>query len=162
MPQRPRPHIDTTPKIPFTRAAYEKMRDRRRQLNQLHTEVMQRLKDAREQGDLSENGAYKYAKFELGNIRRELGKLSPLLANGVIVEPTTVSNTIDFGRTITISADGQPFTFMLVSKHESDPSAQKLSTDSPIGAAVEGKRPGDTVTVQTPTGEKIYSIVSVS
>ncbi len=70
------------PKIPFTRAAFQKMIERRKQLHDLREETLVRLKAAREMGDLSENGAYRYAKFELGNIGRELAAAQLFTARG--------------------------------------------------------------------------------
>jgi transcription elongation factor GreA len=148
------------PKIPFTRAAFEKMIRRRKELYDLREEVLVRLKAAREMGDLSENGAYRYAKFELGNIGRELRQLNFLIRDGEIRERTT-DGTIDFGATITLSGPRGKLTFMLVSEHESDPAQQKLSLASPIGAAFLGKKIGDRVKVETPGGTVEYLIEKV-
>ena len=149
------------PLIPFTKQAFNAMRQKRAKFYQLKTEVMGRLKDAREQGDLSENGAYKYAKFELGNIRRELRKLNYLIENGEVRESVASHTMAMFGHTITVDDGNKLMTFMLVSKHESNPSEQKISTDSPLGSAVNGKRVGEEVKVTTPRGTKKYRIITI-
>ncbi len=153
--------IDNKPKIWFTRAAFQKMKERRVALVELEKEVMERLKAARAMGDLSENGAYQYAKFELGNIRRELRRLAFLIENGMAGEEKQHYDRIDFGCTFTLFNGKTRLTFMLVSEHESNPAEGKLSRQSPIGRAVYRKQVGETVTVQTPSGRQELEIVSV-
>lgn len=148
-------------KIPFTKTAYEKLQQDFAKFTKERVEVMERLITAREMGDLSENGAYKYAKFELGDIGRQLKKIKNLLENGEIVEVST-TDTAGFGSTITISHNKKESTYMLVTQHESNPMENKLSVESPIGTALLGKKAGDIVTVQTPVGEKQYTIISVN
>lgn len=147
-------------KIPFTRQAYEQMQSRFTELKIKREEVLIRLKEAREMGDLSENGAYQYAKFELGNIGRELRRLRQLLRDGEIVE-RKASDGIGFGHTVTLKGP-KTLTFMLVSEHESDPVKGKLSLQSPIGQAVIGKKAGETVRVETPAGKISYVIEKVA
>ncbi len=152
--------------IPFTPQKYQEMQDKVTQLEKLKEEVMQRLVTARAMGDLSENGAYKYAKFEIGNVKRQLRRFNYLLANGY---PTTQTNKnpnhgISFGDTITIERlddTKKQLTFMIVSQHESDPTENKLSFDSPIGKAVMDKKIGDEVKVKTPSGDIFYLILKV-
>lgn len=148
------------PRIPFTQEAFDKMHAEVDRLVQYREEVVVRLQAAREQGDLSENGAYKYAKMELGNIGRQLRDLKYKLTFGYVpVKATT--GAIDFGTTVTIQDDQRTMTFMLVSQHESDPTKNKLSTTSPIGQAVKGKKVGDVVEVQAPAGVVRWEIVKV-
>lgn len=134
------------------------------ELSALREEVMERLVTAREMGDLSENGAYKYAKFELGNIGRQLKRLQHLLEVGYPVEKSTAqSSTVDFGSTVTVQKVGtqDSKTFTVVSKHESDPSKDLLAFTSPMGKAVMHKTVGDTVTLTTPRGDVSYRITSI-
>lgn len=148
-------------RIPFTKDAYEKIQKEFDRLTELRKEVIIRLQIAREQGDLSENGAYKYAKFELGDIGRKLRDLSYQLKHGVITNKSANSESIDFGAEITLKNSDREMTFMLVSEYESDPLKNKLSTKSPIGQAVIGKKKGDQITVQTPGGVVEWEIVEV-
>jgi transcription elongation factor GreA len=146
--------------IPLTQAAMDENRAEKKRLQQLRVEVLGRLQIAREMGDLSENGAYTAAKFELGNIGRQLRYINHLLAHGVVVSSTT-GNTVGFGSTVTLSNKGKQLAFMLVSQHESDPQKNKLSLESPIGAATVGKKVGDMVIVSTPRGEVEYEVIGV-
>ena len=152
-----------TPKvhsIPFTKDAYEKLKADLYALKKRREEVVVRLTAAREQGDLSENGAYKYAKQELGEIGRQMRHLKYQLLFGYAATAKS-GGVIDFGSTVTIKNDSREITFMLVSEYESNPSEKKLSTSSPIGSAVIGKKVGDTVTIALPNGETSYTIIAV-
>ena len=123
-------------KIPFTPQKYKEMEDKVAELEALRKEVMERLVTAREMGDLSENGAYKYAKF-----------------------------TVDFGSWVTVQKnDGsnKELKFCIVSKHESEPVAQKIAYSSPMGKAVMRKKAGEVITVATPTGDVSYTIIAVA
>lgn len=151
-------------RIPFTPAAYQKMQQDLAALLVKEQEVIERLRVAREMGDLSENGAYRYAKFELGNVRRQIRQLRHLLGHGEVVHPRDPQSGIGFGNTVTVanlSAAGKHVTYILVSKHESDPRAGKLSMEGPLGQALLGKKAGEQIAVTVPTGVLRYEIVQV-
>ncbi len=157
------PIAPPTPKIPFTQAAYTAMQVEFDRLTQERKAVIERLQTAREMGDLSENGAYKYAKIELGSVGRQLRELNHLLKNGEVTAKTTNPSQVGFGSSVTLQRQdtGVKITFLIVSTHESDPLEHKLSTASPIGQAISGKKLGDTVLVQTPGGAVSYTIVEL-
>ncbi|HZZ98812.1 MAG TPA: GreA/GreB family elongation factor [Candidatus Saccharimonadia bacterium] len=146
--------------IPFTREAYEHMHREVARLQHELDEVKVRLQTAREMGDLSENGAYHAAKFELGSITRELRRLRGLLKQGKITERAP-GDGIGFGSTVTLKRDNRETSYLLVSMHESDPKEHKLSMESPLGKAVLGKHVGEVVEVQTPGGKAEYSITAI-
>lgn len=152
-----------TPKIPFTQLAYAEMKSEEARLKHELKEVMERLKVAREMGDLSENGAYKYAKFEIGSIKRQLRQLNYLLTNGQVFSPNLKTDQARFGNTVKVltSSSPKPFSFMLVSTHEADPLNGKLSTESPIGKALLNKQAGDSFEVQTPKGIVRYTLLEI-
>lgn len=150
-----------TKTIPFTASAYEELRAKWQRLTIEREEVKKRLAIAREQGDLSENGAYKYAKIELGDIGRELRRLRHLLDQGYVSDRTTQVGVIGFGATVTLQLGPKNRRYLLVSQHESNPAAGKLSLESPLGQALLGKKKGDIVTVQAPAGATQYTIVAV-
>lgn len=154
--------MSTPQSIPFTQDAYEKIKSDVKKLQQERVEIMERLKTAREMGDLSENGAYKYAKFELGRVSRQLRDLKHLLTHGVVTQKANNTSQVDFGSTVTIQNPDQELTFTLVSEHESDLSAQKLSMTSPIGSALMGKSVGDTITIDAPAGSISYTIIQLT
>ncbi|HSW89419.1 MAG TPA: GreA/GreB family elongation factor [Patescibacteria group bacterium] len=146
--------------IPFTAKYYQHLKDEVIRLHTLREEVVGRLAIAREQGDLSENGAYKYAKMELGDIGRQLRELHRLLFEGKIVEHTH-PGVVEFGATVTLVKDKKPITYVLVSAFESDPAAHKLSIDSPLGLTLLGKKKGDMCELRAPAGMIQYDIQNV-
>lgn len=155
-----------TPTIPFTKEAYDSLKIEKARLLQLRVEVSQRLKEAREQGDLKENEAYQYAKFELGNIGRQLRDINYRLQHGYVaaLAAAGAATSAQFGTTITLKnlENNTELTFMLVSEFESNPAEKKLSTSSPIGAAALGKKLNEIIVVTTPNGPKTFQIVSIS
>ncbi len=148
------------PEIPFTAAAYHQLQLDVDRLTAERKEVMIRLQTAREMGDLSENGAYIYAKFELGSISRQLAQLNHLLKNGVVVEKSNL-DIVDFGCTVTLEQRGKFTSYTLVSIHESNLEQHKLSTESPIGKALLGKKVGDQVVISVPNGEITYTVTKI-
>lgn len=148
------------PKIQFTKEGYQKLETDFNQLTAKRREVVIRLQTAREMGDLSENGAYKAARFELGSTDRELRRLGYLLKVGAIT-PKTGGDSIGFGSQVTVSHGENQQVFTLVSQYESDLSKQKLSTEGPLGNALLGKKVGESVTITAPTGKKTYLILKV-
>ena len=151
--------------IPFTTQKYKEMQLKVVELEEEREEVMQRLIEARAMGDLSENGAYKYAKFELGNINRQLKRFKGLLAQGFPAPKNTgVTGSIDFGSTVTIQnmQTKKIKSFMIVSGHESDPALGKIAYSSPMGKALMRKKVGDEVIVKTPSGDMKISIIKIA
>ncbi|OGJ15898.1 MAG: hypothetical protein A2632_01895 [Candidatus Pacebacteria bacterium RIFCSPHIGHO2_01_FULL_46_16] len=149
------------PPIPFTPPAYAQLQTDRARLQKERKEVMIRLQTAREMGDLSENGAYRYAKFELGSIGRQLRRINHLLEHGMVVQQAKHSQ-VQFGSSVTLTGPKGTQTVLIVSEHESDPTQHKLAMTSPIGAAIMGKVAGDCVNVVTPRGAVQYTIVTIA
>jgi transcription elongation factor GreA len=148
-------------KIPFTQEGLDKIHQDILQHEQNRVEVLVRLQTAREMGDLSENGAYKAAKWELGGIDRELRRLRYLSRMGFVSE-SKGGQTIGFGSQVKVTLNGRQNQFMLVNEFESNPNQGKISVDSPIGQALMGKKAGDSVTVSAPAGLITYKIDSVT
>ena len=149
------------PAIPFTQEAFDKMKAELAQLKIERKAVLIRLQAAREMGDLSENGAYTYAKLELGSISRQQRELRHLIDNGK-VQHASSTGSVGFGNTVVLqTAEGKKIAYTIVSIHESDLAAHKLSTESPLGSAIMGKKIGEKVNVQAPSGEKIYTVVEI-
>jgi transcription elongation factor GreA len=155
-------HSTLIPKtIQFTEEGYQKLLDEAKRLNEKRPATVESLRVAREMGDLSENGAYKAARFELSAIDRELRRVNNLLRYGVVVK-TQNNGTVQFGSTVTISDGKKDMTFMLVEGFESDPKEHKLSMKSPIGHAVFGKKIGENIVVTTPSGLKHFTVTAIS
>jgi transcription elongation factor GreA len=120
-----------------------------------------RLREAIQQGDLSENADYSAAKEEQAFLEGRVQEIEEILANHVIIEKKS-NGLVEIGSTITIQADGEePETYYIVGTQEADPGKGRISHESPIGVAVIGHKKGDKVTAQTPGGSFEFTIVSV-
>lgn len=111
--------------------------------------VLVSLQRAREMGDLSENGAYTSARFELSNVDRELRRIEYNLKYGVIKEADG-RDKVGFGNQVTVEINGKEYTYLLVGTQESDPKKAMISLESPIGMALLGKAVGEIAVVTMP------------
>ena len=147
--------------IPFTRTGYDKLIADQARLQQKRAETVVRVQTAREMGDLSENGAYKYGRMELGDIGRQLREISFLLKNAVVT-PAQKNGIVGFGSVVTVTAPTGEKTFTMVSEYESDPQQNRLSMTGPIGQALTGKKVSDKVTIKVPAGTVTYEIKALA
>lgn len=146
--------------IKFTQEGYKKLEEDHKNFLSRRKEAVIKLKTAREGGDLSENGAYKAARFELSFVDREIRRITYLLRFGEI-HKSTEKNIIDFGHKVTVWNGKKEQMFTLVNEFEASPKEEKISIKSPLGKALIGKKPGDVVVITTPAGEAKYSVVTV-
>jgi transcription elongation factor GreA len=127
-------------------------------------EVADRIRQAREFGDISENSEYDEAKNEQGLLERRIGELQRRIRNVKVVDPSeTEQDAVDLGTRVTLRVVGNGWerTFQIVGANESDPTSGKLSHASPVGKAVLKKKVGEKVMVSTPRGATEYEIVNV-
>ena len=140
------------------KAEVEEMETRGRQ------EGAERIRIAREWGDLKENAEYHDAKNSLALLERRITILRERLDNAVVVEAAEGDeDVVRFGSRVEVvdETSGRPATYTLVGQAEADISTGKLSADSPVGRALAGARAGDVVTVPTPRGSRELRVVSV-
>jgi transcription elongation factor GreA len=121
---------------------------------------VQRLADAREEGDLSENSEYAAAKQDLSFIDGRILELEEILHSAKVVT-NHKKGAIDVGSTVTLHMNGKHEQFTLVGEWEADPKNKKISHSSPLGKALLGKKPGETIEVEAPAGKIQYRIVSI-
>lgn len=125
--------------------------------------VIEAIKDARAQGDLSENADYDAARTEQAEVEGRIKELEFMLANATIIEKKD-SHLIDVGSTVTISYvdDDEEEVYHIVGRMEADPFDNKISNESPIGKAILGKKEGDMVEIASPTGSYQIKVVKVA
>lgn len=127
-------------------------------------EVAQKLKEAREQGDLSENAEYDAAKDEQRDIETEIAELEEILKNCEIIQETTKGKDKVKMESVVVLHDvefDEDIEYTIVGSSEADSLNNKISNESPLGAALIGKKKGETVKIEAPAGEIEYKIVSV-
>lgn len=124
-------------------------------------EVGERLKKAKELGDLSENSEYFEAREEQAQVETRIGELEDMVKNAEIIEKTYAGAIVSIGATIQVEKNGQRRKFTIVGSNEAKPEAGLISNESPLGTAFLGKKAGDTVSAKTPSGIAEYKIVSI-
>ncbi len=126
-------------------------------------EVAEAIKQAKEEGDLSENSAYDEAKSAQAFLEGRIQTLEAQLREAVVIEETAEKGVVALGRTVTITEDGtdDPETYRIVGSAESDSLNGVISNESPMGSALMGKRVGDVVTVKAPSGEFKVKILKI-
>ena len=125
--------------------------------------VIEAIKDARSQGDLSENADYDAARAEQAEVEGRIKELEYMLENAKIIQKES-GHVVGLGSTVTISYvdDDDTEVYSIVGSMEADPFENKISNESPIGKAIINKSEGDTVEISSPTGSYQIKIVSVA
>ena len=121
-------------------------------------EVQQKIKEAREQGDLSENAEYDADKDEQRDIEARIEEIDNILKNAeVVAEDEGDADSINIGCTVKIKDldFGEVLEYKIVGSTESDVLNGKISNESPVGVALIGSKTGDVVEVETPSGEMV-------
>ena len=126
--------------------------------------MAERIKSARELGDLKENAEYHIAKEDQAHLETKIKRLQDRLRKAVVVEADASTGTFAFGCTAEVvdEGSGKTMTWTLVGPTEADLGAGKLSAESPVGAALVGAAEGASVTVETPGGARRYRVQKVS
>ncbi len=146
----------TTNQSYLTQGAYDRLKAELEELSGPgRTEIAKKIEAAREEGDLKENGGYHAAKEEQGKMEARIRQLTQLLENATIGETPKDDGVVEPGMIVTVDMFGDEEEFLLGSREITDSSMQVFSEKSPIGAAVNGHKVGDTVSYEAPTGKKI-------
>jgi transcription elongation factor GreA len=125
--------------------------------------LVERIKVAREFGDLKENAEYHDARHDRGLLEGRILMLRSRISDAVVVETPASSNTARFGSTVVVTGeDGSESTFTLVGSSETDLQSGRVSIDSPVGKALVGTRAGDAAQIEAPRGRRQLTVVSVS
>jgi transcription elongation factor GreA len=126
-------------------------------------EVADQIREARSFGDLSENSEYDEAKTEQGKLYSKIAELKNLLENAEIIEEIKADGKIVMGSEITVrDLDlNEEQVFKIVGSQEANPLEGKISDESPFGAALLGRKKGDRITVQAPSGTLNFEILDI-
>ena len=126
-------------------------------------EIAERIKTAREWGDLKENSEYHDAKNDQAHLETKIAKLRERISAAEVVEAVPASNgAVAFGSTVVVRDEaGKERSWQIVSSHDASPSDGRLSADSPVARALLGRRAGERAAVVLPKGESVLTVVSV-
>jgi transcription elongation factor GreA len=126
-------------------------------------EIADRIKTAREWGDLKENSEYHDAKNDQAHLETKILRIREALLNADVREVQTSTDIVGFGSKVEVedATSGKQQTYELVSPSEAAPAEGKLSMDSPVGKALVGASVGDVVKLQTPRGVRELKVTSI-
>lgn len=126
-------------------------------------QVIDRVAKAREYGDLSENSEYHSARDEQQLVEARIEEIENILSNAKMIKATKSHDKVGIGSTVTLLEDGKKGSFdvVIVGEFESTPGQNKISSVSPMGKAIVGKKKGDKAVVKAPAGETVYTIQSI-
>ena len=151
--------------IILTKEGYQKLK---KEIEDLSTrrrrEIAERIKLAREFGDIAENAEYDTAKNEQAMLEARIAKLEERLASARVIEKREISkDVVSIGSTVRLrDVDAkQTFEYRIVGSAEANPAELKLSNESPVGKAIMGRKKGETVEVATPRGSLKYKILEI-
>lgn len=153
-------------KVKLTRQGYEKLKQELDELKrQLMFEIPERIKAARELGDLSENSEYQEAKNEQGRIASRINELEQMLMNAEIISEANSDYTVvNLGDWVLLKNldTGEELKVQLVNPQEADIFSNKISVESPLGRSINGAKKGQTVKIKAPKGIVKYQVVDIS
>lgn len=125
------------------------------------SEVAERIKTAREFGDLAENAEYQVARQEQEKNEARIAELEHIIGNVEIIKSSKDDSKVRLGSKVTLDGSGKKREFQVVGSVEADPLEGKISDESPIGRALMGKKVGDEVEIKTPAETATYKVVSI-
>lgn len=146
----------------LTKEGFSKLQEELEYLkNEKRPQVAERIKQAKEFGDLSENAEYQEAKEEQAFTEGRILELEHLIKTSIMVTDNHNSGLVNVGNTVTVVKDGHQSNFTVVGSTEADPINGRISLESPLGHALLDKKIGDEVEVNLPSGRAIYKILEI-
>jgi transcription elongation factor GreA len=151
--------------VVLTEEGYNKLKEEIEHLQTIKVrEVAERIKEAREFGDISENSEYDDAKNEQAQVAARIITLEQQLRNARVVAPENVSTeSVSIGARVTLKelASKKNTEYSVVGSAEADPREHRLSSESPLGKALLGKKKGEKLTVTTPRGAMEFQVMKI-
>jgi transcription elongation factor GreA len=131
-------------------------------VNVRRPEVAQRIHDAKEHGDLTENAEYEDAKNEQAFVEGRIATLEALIKNATIIDERHSGDHVQIGTTVLVAGPDAEERFTIVGSTEARPAEGRISNESPVGRALLGHKVGETVVVRVPAGDFSYKILKLS
>jgi transcription elongation factor GreA len=135
-----------------------------RELEELKSQrggIAEKIANARDYGDLSENAEYDAAREEQVQVESRIAEIEDILLNASLIKAAS-TNKVTVGNTVELRTKGTTVTYTVVGPVEADPIEGRISNESPIGLALMNKKVGEKVTITTPKGNNDYEIVKIS
>lgn len=146
----------------LTKERFEELKiELERLKKEVRAEIRERLRRAKEYGDLSENAEYSEAKDEQAKVEGRIFELENILKNVSIIKKTNGKDSVRIGSTVEVKRGGKVFKYTIVGSNEAKPEANLISNESPLGSAFLNKKVGDVVEINVPGGKAKYEIVKI-
>lgn len=147
----------------LTQSGVEELKEELDTLLAQRVVIADRIKQARELGDLSENAEYQTAREEQDRLETRISELDHVLQNAKLIKKPKANGEVKLGSSVKLkSSEGKPKEFQVVGTMEADPLNGKISDESPIGKVLLNKKVGDKVEIKTPTETATYKITHIS
>lgn len=146
----------------LTQSGVEELKKEHEALVSQRVIIAERIKQARELGDLSENAEYQTAREEQDRLESRIGEVEHVLQNLQIIKKPRSDGLVRLGSIVKLKHSDQSPQFQIVGTMEADPLNGKVSDESPIGKALLGKKQGDKVEITAGAQAKTYRIESIS
>jgi transcription elongation factor GreA len=131
------------------------------ELKSRRSAIAQKIADARDYGDLSENAEYSAARDEQGQVEGRIAEIEEILQNASLIKARS-NGKVEVGSTVHLHTGSKKVVYTVVGSVEADPLEGRISNESPIGRALMGKKVDESVTISTPSGEASYRIAAIS
>lgn len=148
-------------RIPLTQQGYDKIVKEQEELLSQRPDAIFHLQKSRELGDLRENGYYSASRQKVNAIDARLRKLKFMIKYALIIESKD-TNEVDINTTVLLKDGDREFEYTIVGEEEANPQEAKISYRSPLGSALLGKKAGDSVEFNAPSGTKLFKILKLS
>lgn len=146
----------------LTKDGVKELENELKSLNELKPEIVDRVKTARSQGDLSENADYDVARSEMEQTEGRIKEIEHILRNVEIIKKPKTNGFVKLGSIVQLKSKKDKTTFKVVGSVEANPAEGKISDESPIGKALIGKRVAEDVEISLPNGTLVYKISAIS
>ncbi len=124
-------------------------------------QVAERIKTAKEFGDLSENAEYQEAKEEQSFVEGRILELESIIKSSSVAETAPIKDIVSVGSTVKVERGDQVSEFTIVGSTEADPANNRISVESPLGSAFFGAKVGQEIEVNLPIGKTVYKILAI-
>jgi transcription elongation factor GreA len=147
----------------LTQTGVNELKEELESLMSQRSPLADRIRQARELGDLSENAEYQSAREEQDRLEARISEVDHILQNVQVIKPPKSNGQVRLGSTVQLKGTtGKSQQFQIVGTMEADPMNGKISDESPIGKELLGKKEGDQAFIKTPSETAAYRIVSIS
>lgn len=145
----------------LTKEGVKELQNELAALKEKRKQVVEAIRVARDQGDLSENAEYHSAKEEQERVDNRTSEIEHILKNAEVVTRAP-KGKVSIGNKVTLKNSGKAVNYHIVDSVEADPLEGKISDESPIGKALLGKKVGDKVEIKLPSGKHVYEIKEIN